>query len=588
MKQLSLLLCLFAWSSQAATYFVSTSGNDGTGTGSFGAPWRTVQKSANTVAAGDIVYVLSGTYEEQVTVPTSGTSSSAMIWFVSTNGAVIRGFSLSSKNWIGIKGFEITYPFATSNYAAAILIDGCNRCRIQDNYIHDTLGYGIRMFPTLSGFNTVRSNYFYHIGYSDTNKSGSTCVFVSGNTNIVDYNRMAYLDDYVEVEGTNNFVRNNWMDITDTNTFPDNVDGGGPHSDLITTFDSSTVPTNLWLLFERNFSVSNSCPNGHGAIFQAQGTRSNSALKGFVYRQNVIAFGGSYSVINDGASVFSYYNNTLYTNGFNGGGQDRDVALNTATNAMVRNNIFLDEFPGAGWTPIGLAGLTNNYDGDYDLAYNRVTGTVSFTPGEAHSMSVDPLLTDPRNFGFRLQSGSSARNAAGFLTGATASGSSSTTLTVTNSQAFFGALGDYEGDRIIIGGTMARISSISGNTITLANPTTWSAGDSVWIYGGRDIGAIPYNANGYEPTISCSYAGSLHTALVNDTNLVRGVEFIEDNIPKTFVVDPPYTYTSSGGTVVARAYNAWASTNLAVSVTSQASAANRIGIIPRIRGIRRQ
>jgi len=43
------------------TYYVSTSGNDNNN-GSSGSPWRTLQKAANTMVAGDTTIVLNGTY----------------------------------------------------------------------------------------------------------------------------------------------------------------------------------------------------------------------------------------------------------------------------------------------------------------------------------------------------------------------------------------------------------------------------------------------------------------------------------------------------------------------------------------------
>ena len=51
----------------AAEYFVATSGAD-TNAGSAAAPWRTIQKAANTVAPGDTVNVVAGVYAERVTI----------------------------------------------------------------------------------------------------------------------------------------------------------------------------------------------------------------------------------------------------------------------------------------------------------------------------------------------------------------------------------------------------------------------------------------------------------------------------------------------------------------------------------------
>ncbi len=56
------------------TYYVSTSGNDNN-PGTKSQPFRTIQKGANTVQAGDTVFVREGTYNEVVTITVSGTSN---------------------------------------------------------------------------------------------------------------------------------------------------------------------------------------------------------------------------------------------------------------------------------------------------------------------------------------------------------------------------------------------------------------------------------------------------------------------------------------------------------------------------------
>ena len=59
-----LALCIFTIS-QAATYYISPSGNDATGTGTAANPWRTLAKATSTVtAAGNIIHVTAGTYTE--------------------------------------------------------------------------------------------------------------------------------------------------------------------------------------------------------------------------------------------------------------------------------------------------------------------------------------------------------------------------------------------------------------------------------------------------------------------------------------------------------------------------------------------
>jgi len=64
-----------AQGSQASEYYVSPSGNNAS-SGSISAPWLTIQKAANTMVAGDTVYIKAGTYTERVTPQHSGSSGS--------------------------------------------------------------------------------------------------------------------------------------------------------------------------------------------------------------------------------------------------------------------------------------------------------------------------------------------------------------------------------------------------------------------------------------------------------------------------------------------------------------------------------
>lgn len=58
------LLCS-AITSFAATYYVSPAGNDATGNGTVGNPWKTLYKATSTVtASGNIIHVMAGTYTE--------------------------------------------------------------------------------------------------------------------------------------------------------------------------------------------------------------------------------------------------------------------------------------------------------------------------------------------------------------------------------------------------------------------------------------------------------------------------------------------------------------------------------------------
>ncbi len=66
MKVFLLIISLFICGiTQAATYYISPSGNDNTGNGSAGNPWKTLKKATTSVTnSGDIIHVNAGTYTE--------------------------------------------------------------------------------------------------------------------------------------------------------------------------------------------------------------------------------------------------------------------------------------------------------------------------------------------------------------------------------------------------------------------------------------------------------------------------------------------------------------------------------------------
>ncbi len=62
---ITLLLLLVSFCVNATTYYISPSGNDGTGTGAIGLPWKTLYKACTAVtSSGDIIHVNAGTYTE--------------------------------------------------------------------------------------------------------------------------------------------------------------------------------------------------------------------------------------------------------------------------------------------------------------------------------------------------------------------------------------------------------------------------------------------------------------------------------------------------------------------------------------------
>lgn len=77
-------------SAAGTTYYVATNGSDTANTGtSSTSPYKTINKCAQMMVAGDTCIISSGTYRETITPANSGTSSSAAITFQAAPGATV-------------------------------------------------------------------------------------------------------------------------------------------------------------------------------------------------------------------------------------------------------------------------------------------------------------------------------------------------------------------------------------------------------------------------------------------------------------------------------------------------------------------
>jgi hypothetical protein len=133
-------------------YYVSTIGSDTSGDGSITNPWRTIQKAASLVSAGDNVFIRAGTYNEKVTI-TGLAGSGSWITFqpynneqVIVDGTGVTGsydgviLLLNGCNFIRITGLEIK----NASYAGVMLYGGEIRdIRVDNCVIDNCQGSGI-------------------------------------------------------------------------------------------------------------------------------------------------------------------------------------------------------------------------------------------------------------------------------------------------------------------------------------------------------------------------------------------------------------------------------------------------------------
>jgi hypothetical protein len=148
----AVLACLPAFV-QAATYYVATDGDDAD-PGTQTRPWRTIQKAADTLVAGDAVYVRGGTYRERVIARNSG-NPGAYIAYLAYPGeqAVVDGqgidipdygalLELSDRSYVKVSGFTVMNA-GPNGYSVGILSDGGSHVVIEKNHTINTASSGI-------------------------------------------------------------------------------------------------------------------------------------------------------------------------------------------------------------------------------------------------------------------------------------------------------------------------------------------------------------------------------------------------------------------------------------------------------------
>jgi len=130
-------------------YYVATNGRD-SNPGTERWPWRTVQKAADTLTAGETVYIKEGTYNERIWVQNSGRPGN-FITFAAYPGHTVtidgkgiefdwRGlFNVRDKSYIKVSGLRVI----NSSYWGIYVGGNSNNIIIEKNYTYNTASSGI-------------------------------------------------------------------------------------------------------------------------------------------------------------------------------------------------------------------------------------------------------------------------------------------------------------------------------------------------------------------------------------------------------------------------------------------------------------
>jgi parallel beta-helix repeat protein len=349
------------------------------GSGTAAQPFCTIGAAAGRVSAGQTVQVAAGSYPENVTVSTSGTSSAPIVFTVAPGASVVvsgqvSGFTISGRSWVTVNGFSVT---GTSGFG--ILVSNSSHITLSGNHV------------TYSG-HPVSGQTKSGIRLSNVGDS-----LVSGNT--ADHNT------YAGIELNNGSTRN---EVRANLTF-NNARGYERAAPGIRLY---SAPGNI---VDANVSHHN-----EDSGIEAYPGSNNSLIY-----NNVTYNNGDHGIDNLTCTGQRIIANTAYKNvtaGINVEGG--------STGARLANNVSVDNGIKSPRTHSDIrveAGSTAGTTMDYDLVYLTVPDTIliwnstsysslaafrSATGQEAHGIQADPRWASPSTGDFHLTAGSPAIDSA--------------------------------------------------------------------------------------------------------------------------------------------------------------------------------
>ena len=385
------------------TYYVATSGSD-SNPGSTDRPWRTIQKAATVMVAGDTCLVQAGNYAERVLVARSG-SFGAPITYRAEGTVTMRGFTVLA-NYVTVAGFDISDTADNWREGIGVFVQGSN-CVIEGNYIHYCTWGGISLYVTpADGTGTsncvVRNNRLY--------KNSQVGIDVNGRNHLVEGNeiwgtiqyhpQMATPPSWVDADGirffgTGHTIRRNHIhdikygDVGNVNPHIDCFQTWGPAYDIV--FEQNVC---------RNCQAQARNEEGEGFMIE----EANAPVRNIIIRNNVVEAIKDINAL--GCENLTIVNNT-FTSDLNVTiSYPFGVGLSGSPYAVVKNNVFYDV--GGGRIPYVLAdsASTSGLDVGYNCIYMSDGRAPAGSPWPSDLWGVNPLLVNPAVNDDHLQSGS--------------------------------------------------------------------------------------------------------------------------------------------------------------------------------------
>ncbi len=396
-------------------FYVSPSGND-IGSGAETDAWRTIQHAANTLEAGQTVYIMEGVYEERVIPQRSGTPGNYIVYAanpgdtptidganISLPDDLVGLFEVTNRQYIRVSGLRIINAGPNDN-DAGIMVNESDHIIIENNKTFNTVSSGIGVW-------------------------GSTNITIDGNEVELACNdgeqeciTVAQTDIF---EISNNNVHHNGPGTIGGEGIDakDGCSNGTIHHNYVHDLNARLgIYMEAWDKHTFNIDV---FQNVVGDIFSADGISVASEMGGVLENvrifNNVVYRAGcnGISVARNGDSPqhplkdISIINNTLYDNGSAscyGGEWGGAISIDNpdTQNLVVRNNLCSQNL--LYQIEVELDIPPGSYTIDHNLIYPFRDELTEETRGD-NFVEADPQLVDPANLDLHLKAGSPAIDA---------------------------------------------------------------------------------------------------------------------------------------------------------------------------------
>jgi hypothetical protein len=361
-----------------ADYFVATNGSDNN-SGSQALPWRTIQKAANAMVAGDKVSIQAGNYSESVFTTAHGTAGKH-ITFQAIGNVNIKKFQIRH-NYIKIDGFSFTT--ALSNDDMVVQIDGSSNLIVSNNSFTQsgTNDYYAVRCSSYSGSTNIliTNNHVYNWQGISFDLHGDN---ITASFNTVD----GFKDDIFRTEAlfnsriANNIIRNG-QEI-------------GRHTDFVQVFGDNNY-NSYNVIIESNFVADSN-------IQICMTTNDGRDIRDYTIRNNIFINVGMAAQL--GLPGMKVYNNLFWNSGKNTSAV-LHIDQNYLRNIEVKNNIFIGCGNASTMNPaydVAASSINADYNFVAKMPSNGWAQVSSFS--EPHGINGgDPNFVDYTTYNFRLK-----------------------------------------------------------------------------------------------------------------------------------------------------------------------------------------